>query len=47
MYEHVIPRLALLLLLLIMPPEADRWSLDELLARRDGRRRSAGSETAA
>jgi len=45
-HEHVIPRLALLLLLLIMSPEADRWSLDELLARRNGRRRSAGSETA-
>ena len=30
-HEHVIPRLALLLLLLLMPPEADRFSLDELL----------------
>lgn len=29
-HEHVIPRLALLLLLLLMPPEADRFSLDEL-----------------
>lgn len=28
-HEHVIPRLALLLLLLLMPPVADRFSLDE------------------
>ena len=33
-HEHVIPRLALLLLLLLMPPEADRFSLDELRNRR-------------
>ena len=32
-HEHVIPRLALLLLLLLMPPEADRFSLDELQQR--------------
>ena len=32
-HEHVIPRLALLLLLLLMPPQADRFSLDELLQR--------------
>ena len=32
-HEHVIPRLALLLLLLLMSPEADRFSLDELLQR--------------
>lgn len=37
--EHVIPRLALLLLLLLMPPEADRFALDEFL----GRRRTRGS----
>lgn len=29
-HEHVIPRLALLLLLLLMPPEADRFSIDEV-----------------
>ena len=29
-HEHVIPRLALLLLLLLMSPAADRFSLDEL-----------------
>lgn len=33
-HEHVIPRLALLLVLLLMPPEADRFSVDELLANR-------------
>ena len=33
-HEHVIPRLALLLLLLLMPPEADRFSLDEQRHRR-------------
>ncbi len=32
-HEHVIPRLALLLLLLLMPAEADRFSVDELVAR--------------
>jgi cytochrome c oxidase subunit IV len=32
-HEHVIPRLALLLLLLMMPPQADRFSIDELLHR--------------
>ena len=32
-HEHVIPRLALLLLLLLMPPQADRFSIDELLYR--------------
>lgn len=30
-HEHVIPRLALLLLLLLMSPQADRFSIDELL----------------
>lgn len=33
-HEHVIPRLSLLVLLLLMPPEADRFSLDEVLQRR-------------
>ena len=32
-HEHVIPRLALLLLLLLMPPQADRLSIDEFLHR--------------
>jgi uncharacterized membrane protein YphA (DoxX/SURF4 family) len=32
-HEHVIPRLALLLLLLLMPPQADRFSIDELFHR--------------
>lgn len=32
-HEHVIPRLALLLLLLLMPPQADRFAIDELLHR--------------
>ena len=32
-HEHVIPRLALLLLLLLVPPQADRFSIDELLHR--------------
>ena len=43
-HEHVIPRSALLLLLLLMPPEADRFSLDELLRRNDApTRRSSPS----
>lgn len=46
-HEHVIPRLALLLLLLIMPPEVDGWSLDELLAKRRSRRHLAASGTPA
>jgi uncharacterized membrane protein YphA (DoxX/SURF4 family) len=33
-HEHVIPRLALLLVLLFTPPAADRFSIDELLRRR-------------
>lgn len=33
-YEHVIPRLALALFLLVMPAEEDRYSLDALLRRR-------------
>ena len=35
-HEHVIPRLALLLLLLLMPADADRFSLDEIRHRRAG-----------
>ncbi|HEX3071929.1 MAG TPA: MauE/DoxX family redox-associated membrane protein [Thermoanaerobaculia bacterium] len=33
-HEHVIPRLALLLFLLVMPREGDRFSLDYLIAGR-------------
>jgi len=33
-HEHVIPRLALLLFLFLMPRETDRFSLDRLLQRR-------------
>ena len=33
-HEHVIPRLALLLFLLMNPLAEDRWSVDEWLARR-------------
>jgi len=33
-HEHVIPRLVLVLFALVMPREADRYSLDALLARR-------------
>ena len=36
-HEHVIPRLALLLFVLVMPAADDRFSLDHLLARRAGR----------
>lgn len=39
-HEHVIPRLGLLLLLLLMTPEADRYSLDVAVAR--WRRRPGG-----
>ena len=36
-HEHVVPRLALLLFVLALPPEADRFSLDGLLrSRRKG-----------
>jgi uncharacterized membrane protein YphA (DoxX/SURF4 family) len=35
-HEHVIPRLALLLFVLLMPQEFDRFSIDHLLARRRG-----------
>lgn len=40
-HEHVIPRLGLLLLLLLMPPQGDRFSIDELL--HNGHDRSSGS----
>ena len=33
-HEHVIPRLALLLFVLLLPAEDDRFSLDYLLAHR-------------
>jgi uncharacterized membrane protein YphA (DoxX/SURF4 family) len=35
-HTHVIPRLALLLVVLLLPREADRFSLDALFARRAG-----------
>ena len=34
LHEHVIPRLALLLFVLLMPQELDRFSIDRLLQRR-------------
>jgi thiosulfate dehydrogenase [quinone] large subunit len=34
LHEHVIPRLALLLFVLLMPQDLDRFSLDRLLQRR-------------
>jgi uncharacterized membrane protein YphA (DoxX/SURF4 family) len=37
-HEHVIPRLALLLFVLMVSPEADRFSLDRLLSRGAGDR---------
>jgi uncharacterized membrane protein YphA (DoxX/SURF4 family) len=37
-HEHVIPRLALLLFLLVMPRASDRFSLDRVIARRRDRR---------
>jgi len=36
-HEHVIPRLALVLFLLAMPAAADRYSVDQLLARHRSR----------
>jgi uncharacterized membrane protein YphA (DoxX/SURF4 family) len=36
LHEHVIPRLALVLFLLLMPREDDLFSVDHLLARRAG-----------
>ena len=38
-HTHVIPRLALLLFVLLFPPEADRFSLDAWLTRRRERHR--------
>ena len=35
-HEHVIPRLALLLFVLMLPAEDDRFSLDHLISRRRG-----------
>lgn len=35
-HTHVIPRLALLVFVLMMSPESDRFSLDAILARRAG-----------
>jgi uncharacterized membrane protein YphA (DoxX/SURF4 family) len=36
-HEHVIPRLALLVFVLVMPRDEDRWSVDGWLRRRAGR----------
>lgn len=42
-HEHVIPRLALLVFVLAVPPEADSLSLDHLLqSRRQGRQETPG-----
>ena len=41
-HEHVIPRLALLLFLLVMPRHEDHFSLDHLLASRSGQPKSPG-----
>lgn len=38
-HEHVIPRLALLLFVLMTPRESDGFSIDNLLRRRAGRKR--------
>ena len=35
-HTHVIPRLALLVFVLMIPPESDRFSLDAILGRRRG-----------
>jgi len=43
-HEHVIPRLALLLFLLVMPRDADRFSLDHVIARRSGGADPRGSD---
>ncbi|HEY6147859.1 MAG TPA: DoxX family membrane protein [Thermoanaerobaculia bacterium] len=40
-HEHVIPRLALLLFLLVMRPEDDRYSVDGILRSRKSSRRGA------
>jgi uncharacterized membrane protein YphA (DoxX/SURF4 family) len=41
-HEHVIPRLALLLFLLVMPRHEDHFSLDHLFASRSGKPESPG-----
>ena len=43
-HEHVIPRLALLLFLLVFPRDADRFSLDHVIARRSGGADPRGSD---
>ena len=43
-HEHVIPRLALLLFLLVMPRDADQFSLDDVIARRSGGARPGGGD---
>jgi uncharacterized membrane protein YphA (DoxX/SURF4 family) len=43
-HEHVIPRLALLLFLLVMPRDADQFSLDHLITRRSGGADPRGSD---
>ena len=43
-HEHVIPRLALLLFLLVMPRDADQFSLDHFIARRSGGTDPRGSD---
>ncbi len=43
-HEHVIPRLALVLFVLVIPRAADRFSLDHVLAKRaEGRSLSSGA----
>jgi uncharacterized membrane protein YphA (DoxX/SURF4 family) len=41
-HEHVIPRLALLLFLLVFPRDADQFSLDSFIALRSGGARPGG-----
>jgi hypothetical protein len=36
LHEHVIPRLALVLLVLLLPRDADRYSIDAWMAKRAG-----------
>ena len=43
-HEHVIPRLALLLFLLVMPRDADQFSLDHVIARLSGGTDPRGSD---
>ncbi len=43
-HEHVIPRLALLLFLLVMPRDADQYSLDHFIALRSGGARPGGGD---